>query len=101
MFERLRDVVKKFRLRWASSFLYFNFLHDSIHYFCANCNKFCKKFRLRRAFGTLIFQFRKFLAPSDLFLPTPLLETAQYMPTRTPHGDIKKFLHPLVGKTKN
>src|SRR3989442_9101933 len=64
----------------------FYFLHDAIHYLCANCDKFCKTFRLRRTFGTPIFQFRQFLASSDLFLPTPLLETVLYAYTN-PSGD--------------
>ena len=36
-------VVKNFACGGLFSILYFNFVHDSIHYFCANCDKFCRK----------------------------------------------------------
>src|SRR5437867_13245620 len=98
MFATVTNVVKNFACGGFFSFLYFNFVHDFIHYLCANCDKCCKKCRLRRAFGNHILQFRQLFAPKKLFLPTPLLEIVlfSYMNPQgvpnvlTPPGVFKK-----------
>src|SRR4051812_11850648 len=88
MFATVRDIVKIFDCGGLFSFLYFNFLHDPIHYLCANCEKFCvKKFASGGLSALLNFNLDNFLQSSDLFLPTPLLETALYAYT-IPSGGV-------------
>src|SRR3989442_15369280 len=43
MFATVTYVVKNFACGGLFSLLYFNSVHDSVHYLCANCDKFCKK----------------------------------------------------------
>ena len=43
MFATVTYVVKHFACGGLSSLLYLNFVHDSVHYLCANCDKFCQK----------------------------------------------------------
>ena len=63
------NAVKNFACGGLSSLLYFNFVHDFIRCLCANCDKCCKKkFHLRRAFVTPVFQFRlRFRYLYDIF----------------------------------
>src|SRR3989442_1024290 len=122
-------VVKNFACGGLFSILYFNFVHDSIHYFCADCGKFCRKispaagfflyfisisftipliicvqtatnyvmeFRLRRASGTLIFQFRQFLI-SPKFIPAYATARDCTKCIQNPQGGCKYVLHPPLG----
>src|SRR3989442_15951644 len=84
MFATVTNVVKNFACGELFSFLYFNFVHDFIHYLCANCDKCCKnkKVRLRRAFDTPIFQFRQFLALETYLLKTFLKILRPYTPRK-------------------
>src|SRR3989442_15621342 len=73
MFATATDVVKNFACGELFSFLYFNFVYDSIHYLCANCNKYCNK-NFGTPFGTAGFRY-SYISISTIFSPTIFIPT--------------------------
>src|SRR5437867_1775861 len=98
--QTVTDAVTNFACGGLFSFLYFNFVHDSIHYLCANCDKFCKKNCLRWAFSrpTPIFQFRQLLDSPQKCIPAYATARDYPMHTRTPRGGLKIIMTPPGGR---
>src|SRR3989442_15289970 len=51
-------LLKNFACGGLSTFLHFNFVHDSIKYLCATLTVVVKNFPCAQAFVLLVFQFR-------------------------------------------
>src|SRR5437867_12862738 len=101
MFATVTDVVKNFACGGLFSFLHLNFVHDSIYYLCANCDKCCKE---KFSCGGLsvfipIFQFRQFLAPSKIYSYLRHCSRLHCMHTLIPRG-CQNVLTPLGGPKK-
>src|SRR3989442_1725628 len=74
MFATVTYVVKNFACGGLFSLLYLNFVHDSIHYLCANCDKFCKKISPAAGFFWFFF-FLNFFTIFFLFFVPNLLNS--------------------------